>query len=86
MTSCALARNAGGVCSYHDLARLVWRRRHVDPKLIRAFVRRLQLLQSFEPGYRLETDYIQDAAGMVGNAVPPALAAALVTPFAEQLR
>ena len=61
-------------------------RRHVDPKLIRAFVRRLQLLQSFEPGYRLETDYIQDAAGMVGNAVPPALAAALVTPFAEQLR
>ncbi len=39
---CALARNAGGVCSYHDLARLVWHRRHVDPKLVRAFVRRLR--------------------------------------------
>ena len=39
---CALARNAGGVCSYDDLARLVWRRRHVDPKLVRAFVRRLR--------------------------------------------
>jgi hypothetical protein len=23
---CALARNAGGVCSYDDLARFVWRR------------------------------------------------------------
>ena len=39
---CALARNAGGVCSYDDLARLVWRRSHVDPKLVRAFVRRLR--------------------------------------------
>ena len=39
---CALARHAGGVCSYHDLARRVWRRRHVDPKLVRAFVRRLR--------------------------------------------
>ncbi len=39
---CALARNAAGVCSYDDLARLVWRRKHVDPKLVRAFVRRLR--------------------------------------------
>ena len=40
---CALARNAGGVCSYRDLARRVWsRREHVDPKLVRAFVRRLR--------------------------------------------
>ena len=40
---CALARNAGGVCSYDHLARRVWsRREHVDPKLVRAFVRRLR--------------------------------------------
>ena len=39
---CALARNAGGVCSYGDLARRVWGRNHVDPKLVRAFVRRVR--------------------------------------------
>ena len=40
---CALARSAGGVCSYDDLARRVWtRRERVDPKLVRAFVRRLR--------------------------------------------
>ena len=40
---CALARNAGGVCSYDDLARRVWtHREHVDPKLVRAFIRRLR--------------------------------------------
>ena len=39
---CALARSAGGVCSYDDLARRVWRRSRVDPKLVRAFVRRLR--------------------------------------------
>ena len=40
---CALARNAGAVCAYDDLPRTVWKRRKsVDPKLVRAFVRRLR--------------------------------------------
>ena len=40
---CALARNAGAVCAYEDLARTVWRQRKtVEPQLIRAFVRRLR--------------------------------------------
>ncbi len=39
---CALARNAGGVCSYDDLARSVWGRSRIDPKLVRAFVRRVR--------------------------------------------
>ena len=30
------------MCSYDDLARLVWGRSRVDPKLVRAFVRRLR--------------------------------------------
>ena len=38
---CALARNAGGVRSYDDLARRVWQR-HVEPKPVRAFLRRLR--------------------------------------------
>ena len=45
-----------------------------------------KLLQSFEPRYRLETDYIQDAATMVGNAVPPAFGAAVASAAANALR
>ena len=39
----SLSRNAGGVSTYDELARRVWEHRgEVDPKLIRAFVKRLR--------------------------------------------
>ena len=40
---CALSRNAGWVATYGALARSVWSHRgHVEPQLVRAFVRRLR--------------------------------------------
>ena len=77
---CALARNAGGVCSYDDLARRVWGRNHVDPKLVRAFVRRVRgklgddaaepvyILTERGVGYRMAPPPDQLAEARLGEA------------------
>jgi DNA (cytosine-5)-methyltransferase 1 len=59
---------------------------HPDRRRTTISVREAALLQTFPESYRFETDRIDAVCSMIGNAVPPAYAAAVAQSVAAALR